>query len=66
MTRKSCTEYIDPRTIEPILANRLIPLDKGEGIVRPIDVGEVIKRVIGKCVTKVTKEDVLDASLRRP
>ena len=36
MTRKLCTEYIDPRTIEPILANRLIPLDKGEGAVRPI------------------------------
>ena len=62
MTRKLCTEYIDPRTIEPILANRLIPLDKGEGAVRPIGVGEVIRRVIGKCVMKVTKEDVLDAS----
>ena len=62
MTRKLCTEYIDPRTIEPILANRLIPLDKGEGAVRPIGMGEVIRRVIGKCVTKVTKEYVLDAS----
>ena len=62
MTRKLCTEYIDPRTIEPILANRLIPLDKGEGAVRPIGVGEDIRRVIGKCVMKVTKEDVLDAS----
>ena len=62
MTRKLCTEYIDPRTIEPILANRLIPLEKGEGAVRPIGVGEVIRRVIGKCVMKVTKEDVLDAS----
>ena len=62
MTRKLCTEYIDPRTIEPILANRLIPLDKGEGAVRPIGVGEVIRRIIGKCVMRVTKEDVLDAS----
>ena len=62
MTRKLCAEYIDPRTIEPILANRLIPLDKGEGAVRPIGVGEVIRRVIGKCVMKVTKEYVLDAS----
>ena len=71
MTRKLCREHIDPRTIEPILANRLIPLDKGEGAVRPIGVGEVIRRVIGKCVMKVTKEDVLDASgslqgVRRP
>ena len=62
MTRNLCTEYIDPRTIEPILANRLIPLDKGEGAVRPIGVGKVIRRVIGKCVMKVTKEDVIDDS----
>ena len=62
MTRKLCTEYIDPRTIEPILANRLIPLDKGEGAVSPIGVGGVIRRVIGKCFMKVTKEDVLEIS----
>ena len=43
---KLCTEYIDPRTIEPILDKRLIPLDKGEGPVHPIGVGEVIRRVI--------------------
>ena len=62
MTRKLCTEYIDSRTIEPVLVNKLIPLDKGEGAVRPIGVGEVIRKVIGKCIMKVTKEDVLDAS----
>ena len=62
MTRRLCTEYIDPRTIEPILANRLIPLDKGEGAVRPIGVGEVIRRIVGKCVMKVIKPDVIDAS----
>ncbi|CAB3984705.1 Hypothetical predicted protein, partial [Paramuricea clavata] len=62
MTRRICTEYIDPSTIEPILANRLIPLDKGEGAVRPIGVGEVIRRIVGKCVMKVIKPDVIDAS----
>ena len=62
MTRRLCTEYVDPLTIEPLLANRLIPLDKGEGQVRPIGGGEVIRRIVAKCVTKVTKEDVLEAS----
>ena len=62
MTRRLCTEYVDPLTIESLLANRLIPLDKGEGQVRPIGVGEVIRRIVAKCVTKVTKEDVLEAS----
>ena len=61
MTRKLCTEYVDPRSIEAILANRLIPLDKGEGKVRPIGVGEVIRRIMGKCVMSVTKQDVIDA-----
>ena len=61
LAKRLCTEFIDPLTIEPILANRLIPLDKGNGEVRPIDVGEVIRRIIGKCVTKVTKQDIVDA-----
>ena len=61
MTRKLCTEYVDPRSIEAILANRLIPLDKGEGKVRPIGVGEVLRRIMGKCVMSVTKQDVIDA-----
>ena len=46
MTRRLCTEFIDPLGIEAILANRLIPLDKGEGAVRPIGVGEVIIIII--------------------
>ena len=62
LTKRLCTEYVDPLTIEPILSNRLIPLDKGNGEVRPIGVGEVIRRLIGKCVSKIRKQDVIDAS----
>ena len=62
MTRRLCFEFIDPLGIEAILANRLIPLDKGEGAVRPIGIGEVIRRMMGKCVIHVTKPDVIDAS----
>ena len=62
MTRRLCTEFIDPLGIETILANRLIPLDKGEGTDWPIGVGEVIRRIMGKCVMHVTKPDVIDAS----
>ena len=47
---------------QQVLANRLIPLNKGEGAVHPIGVGEVLRRIIGKCVIKVTKPDVIDAS----
>ena len=48
MTRTLCTQYIDPMTIEPLVANRLIPLDKGEGAIRPIGVGEVLRRILWK------------------
>ena len=62
LTRRLCTEFVDPLTIEPIVASRLIPLDKGNGEVRPIGVGEVIRRIIVKCVTRVTKQDVINVS----
>ena len=62
ISRCSILFYVDPVSIEAIAANRLIPLDKGEGAVRPIGVGDVIRRIIGKCVTNVTKREVMDAS----
>ena len=62
MDRKLCTEYVDPTSIEAVLSSRLIPLDKGEGVVRPIGVGEVLRRIMGKYVTKVIKSDVIDVS----
>ena len=34
----------------------------GNGEVRPIGVGEVIRRIVGKCVTGVAKQDVINAS----
>lgn len=62
MTKILCTQFIDPSTIEALVASRLIPLDKGESAVRPIGVGEVIRRIIGKCVMNITKKDVVEAS----
>ena len=62
MIRTLCTQYIDPSTIASLVASRLIPLDKGEGAVRPIGVGEVIRRICGKCIVIVAKEDVVEAS----
>ena len=63
LTRRLCTEYIDASTIEPILVRRLIPFEKGNGEVRPIGVGEVILRIIRKCVTKVVKNMWLTSGL---
>ena len=43
LTKRLCTEYVDPLTTEPILAKRLV------------------RRIIGKCVYRVGKQDVIDA-----
>ena len=64
MTRTLCTQYIDPTTIQPLVANHPIPLDKSEGAVRPIGVWEVLRRICGKWVMpmSVPKKDVVGAS----
>ena len=62
LTRKLCTQYVDPISIEGLMACRLITLDKGDGSVRPIGVGEVFRRIIAKCVIQITKPDILDAT----
>jgi hypothetical protein len=62
MGRRLCTEYVDPELIEAFVANRLIPLDKGEGGVRPIGIGEIPRRIIGKAIMVVLKGEVAQAA----
>ena len=60
--RLLCTEEIyDPRSIAALMACRLIPLDKNPGL-RPIGIGEVLRRLIGKAVTHVLKAEMRDAA----
>ena len=53
-----CKNLEDPGSIEALMSCRLIPLDKSPGV-RPIGIGEVIRRIIGKSVMFVVKQDVL-------
>ena len=52
--KKISTEIIDPNTLEAYLAGRLLALDKAPGDaelqVRPIAVGEVLRRIVGKTI----------------
>lgn len=50
MARTLCTKNLDPRCLEAYVASRVIPLDK-KPRVRPIGIGEVIRRIIGKAVS---------------
>ena len=60
MSRCLCTEYVDPKSISTLLNCRLIPLDKDPGI-RPIGIGEVLRRVIGKSVITLIKPEIIEA-----
>ena len=44
---------------------KLIPLDKNPGL-RPIGVGEILKRIIGKAVMMCIKKDVSKSDLSKP
>ena len=61
--KKMCREEIIDGSLEAMMASRLVPLDKNPGL-RPIGVGEVLRRISGKIVMSVTKEDVIKASSR--
>ena len=57
LARKLCREPCDPNHLTELLASRLIPLDKNPGI-RPIGIGETIRRIIGKTIMMVLRPDV--------
>ena len=61
LTRKLNTKDVNPKFLRALVAGRLIPLDKKPGI-RPIGVGEVIRRIIAKATTSVLKQEIVDAT----
>jgi len=62
MTRELCSQDInDHESIEALLAWTLIPLDKNPGV-RPIGIGEVLRRIIGKVVIYTMKKDVTESA----
>ena len=58
--RKLATEHLDPDTLEPYTSCRLIPLNKNPGI-RPIGVGEVLRRIVGKTIAWSLRDEVQEA-----
>ena len=63
LAKRLCTETIHPESLQDYIAGRLIPLDKGADNngcpgVRPIGIGETLRRIVGKTVMTVFKNDV--------
>ena len=54
------TTYVHPSSIAPLLACRLIALDKHPGV-RPIGIGDTARRIIAKAVLSITQPDIQDA-----
>ena len=59
--RRLCSEYVDPSNISSLVACRLIALDKCPGV-RPIGVGETVRRIIGKVIARVINNDIQEAA----
>lgn len=57
LARRLCTEIVDPLSITAYTSSRLIPLDKSPGV-RPIGIGEVVRRIVGKAALKVMSADL--------
>ena len=58
LAKKLSSNLVNPNHLQAYIAGRLIPLDKNPGV-RPIGVGEVLRRIIGKAITNVLKPDLI-------
>ena len=60
VAQRLVTEFVDPVGLEALLANRGIAIDKCPGL-RPVGVGEIARRIIGKAVMEVSGKQVQEA-----
>ena len=56
-----CSSYVDPEGLTAFVACRLITPDKCPGV-RPIAIGEVIRRILGKAILATIGDDIQEAA----
>ena len=61
MAKPLRTQFIDPSLTAPFLACHLNALDKRPGI-RPVGIGDTMRRIIAKAVLMAVRGDVLDVA----
>ena len=60
--KRMATSFIDPAHLEAFTACRLVPLNKSPSGVRPIGIGELLHRIIGKAIVQVINNDIVHAT----
>jgi hypothetical protein len=55
--RRVSTELVDPVSTAAYTSSRLVPLDKDPGV-RPVGIGEVVRRIVGKAILRVFSADL--------
>ena len=60
LARKVATQYVDPIALAPLVSCQLIALDKCPGM-RPIGVGEVLRRIVCRAISITLKLDIKEA-----
>ena len=58
LTRRICTEDIPYDHVSSLFSCRLVPLIKETDGVRPVGIGETLRRIIGKSVAKALRNDI--------
>ena len=61
VAKRLCTEFVDPANLAPLLASRLVALDKKPGV-RPIGVGNTARRIITKAIMMTLRDNILDVT----
>ena len=61
LARNMATKLYHPDLLAPYINCRLIPLDKNPGV-RPIGIGEVLRRIVGKTISRRAKLEIKEAA----
>ena len=61
LAKKLNTKEIHPSYLQALVAGRLIPLDKNLGV-RPIGIGEVLRRIISSATMSLIKPELVNAT----
>ena len=61
LARTLASTIVDPKSIEALTTCRLIPLNKNPGV-RLIGVGEILRRIIGKAINWISKDNMQESA----